>query len=150
MAETELVAITEILSAALRALERAHAGTGLRIVRQVDPTAPEIEADKDEIHDLIETLLAEAAAGTVEGGRIRVCLKHSRGTLMLSVKDEGPGLKAGEFDARVKDPDRAPVEGAPLTLGACKEIVDSMRGNFFANTQPGKGATYYVVLPLPV
>lgn len=150
MAETELVAITEVLSAALRGLERAHAGTGLRVVRQVDPTAPEIAADKEQLKSLIETLLAEAAAGTVEGGRIRVCLKHSRGVVMLSIKDQGPGMKAGEFDARVRDPERGPVGGAPLTLGACREIVASLRGNFFANSEPGKGATYYVVLPAPV
>ena len=150
MAESVQVAIPEILSAALRALERANAGRRLRVIRQIDPTTPEVAVDPETLRQVVDTLLAEAAAATEEGGRVRVCLKHSRGTVMISVKDQGEGMREGEFEAKLEDPAREAVAGAPLTLAGCRKAVVSMRGNLFANAEPRRGSTYYVVLPVPV
>jgi signal transduction histidine kinase len=149
MEQAPAISILEVLRSAVRSMERDVADRQISIVRQIDPTAPDMHADESKLRAVVDTLLAEAALGTHDGGRVRICLKHSRGSLMLSIKDQGEGMIEGEWDARLADTSRGPVEGAPLTLIQCKEAVEAMRGNFFANTAATKGSTYYVILPLP-
>ena len=143
------LSVPDLLSALLRPYEKSLEERGVRIVRQIDPTTPPLHLDPDRVRQVAETLLAEAAAGTVDGGRVRVCLKHSPGTVMISVKDQGAGLAPGEWERRLEDPERGAVPGAPLTLAACRAAVVSLGGNLFANSRQTKGSTYYVVLPAP-
>jgi two-component system sensor histidine kinase VicK len=145
----DALSIPDLLSALLRPYERSLEERGVRIVRQIDPTTPDLDLDPDRVRQVAETLLAEAAAGTVDGGRVRVCLKHSLGTVMISIKDQGAGLAPGEWERRLEDPARGAVPGAPLTLAACRDAVASLDGHLFANSREGKGSTYYVVLPVP-
>jgi two-component system sensor histidine kinase VicK len=141
------LSIPDLLSALLRPYEKSLEGRGVRIVRQIDPTTPALDLDPDRVRQVAETLLAEAAAGTVDGGRVRVCLKHSPDTVMISIKDQGAGLAPGEWERRLEDPARGAVPGAPLSLAACRDAVASLGGNLFANSRKEKGSTYYVVLP---
>lgn len=137
------------MSACLKDLERRLAGRDVRIVRQIDRTAPPLIVKLEPLRQVIATLLAEAAAVTPDGGRIRVCLKHSSAAVMLSVKDGGPGMAAEARDALFRDASRAPAPGAPLPPARCLEVVRALDGNLFANSLPGKGSTYYLTLPPP-
>ncbi len=143
------LSIPDLLSALLRPYEKELEGRNVRIVRQIDPTTPSVDLDPDRVRQVAETLLAEAAAGTVDGGRVRICLKHSPGTVMISIKDQGAGMAPGEWERRLEDPARGAAPGAPLRLGACRDAVLSLGGNLFANSREKKGSTYYVVLPSP-
>jgi len=145
----DLVLLHELLSASLRLLERRIAGRRVRIVTQIDRTTPEVRADRERLREVIDTLLAEAAACTRDGGRVRVCLKHNRAALMISIKDDGAGMSRHEAEALFTDADRAPAPGAPLTLVKCRTAASSLGGNVFANAAPGKGSTFYLTLPPP-
>lgn len=149
MADTEPVSIQDMLSAALKSLEKSGPGRKIRIIRQIDPTAPRLAVDRDLMRKVLDSLLAEAAAGTDKGGRIRVCLKHSPAALMVSIKDQGPGMDPAEWDRRVEDASRPPAPGAPLSLEKCRQAILSLGGNLFANAREGKGITYYVTFPPP-
>jgi signal transduction histidine kinase len=149
LADPQPVSIPEILSALLKRLERSLAERNVKVVRQIDPTTPELQMDRQRLQQVLETLLAEAATGTVEGGRVRVCLKHNAGAIMISIKDQGTGLAPGEWEKRLEDAGRAPVPGAPLALSRCRDEVAALRGVLFANSREDKGSTYYLVLSLP-
>jgi len=145
----EPVLIHDLLSLCLKDLERRLAGREVRMVRQIDRTCPEVYHDRAALKGIIETLLAEAAEATMEGGRIRVCLKHNRAAIMLSVKDTGKGLLNEERESILADPDRPPCPGAPLTLHACVGIAKGMGGSLFVNSIPGRGSTFYATFPPP-
>lgn len=113
MPDDGTISLQEVLSASLKALERSHAGRKIRIIRQIDPTTPRLKAGERRVKEILGTLLAEAAAGTEEGGRIRVCLKHSAAAVMVSIKDQGAGMEPGEWERRVADPERPRAPGLP-------------------------------------
>jgi signal transduction histidine kinase len=145
----EPVAIQDLLSGSLKVLERSISSRRLRIVRQIDPTTPSVSADQALLRKVLETLLAEAVAGTMEGGRIRICLKHSRAAVMVSIKEQGPGMEPGEWEKRLADARRPAAPGAPWPLTRCREAVSSLGGNLFSNSRLNKGSTYYVTFPSP-
>jgi len=144
------ILIHDLLSVCLKHLERRLQGRDVRIVRQIDRTSPGIHGDRERLREVVETILAEAAAATTDGGRIRVCLKHSRAAVMLSVKDQGPGLLPGERDTLLTDASRERCADAPLSLYECLQRIRGMRGTLFVNSTPGKGSTFYATFPPPV
>lgn len=40
-------------------------------------------------------------------------------------------------------------EGAGLGLAVCKRLVEGMGGSLGAESEPGKGSSFWVLLPLP-
>lgn len=67
----------------------------------------------------------------------------------LTVSDNGPGISA-ELLPRVFDPfvtGRAERGGTGLGLAICKDVVTEMRGTIEVHSEPGKGATFTIVLP---
>lgn len=149
MPDSEGVSLQDLLSGSLKSLEKSLAGRRVRIVRQIDPTTPPLAVDQKKLQKVVETLLAEAAAGTDEGGRIRVCLKHNPAAVMVSIKDQGPGMEPGDWDARVTDEGRPAAPGAPWSLARCGRAVEALGGNLFANARAGKGITYYLTFTPP-
>lgn len=149
MADSEPLSIQDLLSGSLKSLEKSLSGRRVRIVRQIDPTTPPLKVRRSLIQKTIDTLLAEAAAGTRDGGRIRVCLKHNKAAVMISIKDQGPGMDPSQWESRVSDASRPSVSGAPLSLAKCRSAVEKLGGNLFANARPDKGITYYLTFPAP-
>ena len=149
MLDSESVSLQDLLSGSLKSLERKISGKRIRIVRQIDPTTPRIQGEQKKLQKVIESILAEAAAGTDEGGRIRVCLKHNRNAVMVSIKDQGTGMESGDWETRLSDESRGAVPGAPWPLARCQETMESHGGKLFANAQAGKGITYYLTFAAP-
>jgi len=72
-------------------------------------------------------------------------------SVRLSVQDSGPGLPAGMEQAVFAAYVRAPGTSAPgigLGLATVKRIVESRRGRVGVWSEPRKGATFWVDLPL--
>lgn len=149
MAEPQPLSIQDLLSGSLKSLEKSVSGRRVRIVRQIDPTTPRVPARRSLMTKVIDTLLAEAASGTSDGGRIRVCLKHNKAAVMISIKDQGPGMDPAQWETRVADSSRPAAPGAPLSLAKCQAAAEKLGGNLFANARPDKGITYYLTFPTP-
>jgi signal transduction histidine kinase len=73
--------------------------------------------------------------------------------LRFSVKDEGLGIPVGEqervFDKFYRlDPDqRRGIGGTGLGLYICRELVRSMHGRIWVESEPDKGTTFTFELP---
>jgi signal transduction histidine kinase len=71
----------------------------------------------------------------------------------VSVSDEGPGLAAEELDKifdrfyRADTPATRRVKGAGLGLYLAKAVIDAHNGQIWADSEPGKGATFSFSLP---
>jgi len=106
--------------------------------------------------------LAQAVTNLVDnavkysGDARRVILRSSvRGPdLVVSVRDFGQGIPRDEqakvFDRfyRGGDPLTRSVKGSGLGLTLVKEIIDAHRGKVLIESEPGRGSTFSIVLPL--
>jgi signal transduction histidine kinase len=116
---------------------------------------PEIEIDSDAIGQALTNLLDNAVKYSPGPAPIRVSLRRDRGFLVLSVEDRGIGIARDEqqkiFDRfhRVGSSLVHDVKGSGLGLSIVHHIVQAHRGEVTVASEPGKGSTFSIRLPLP-
>jgi signal transduction histidine kinase len=137
------------LEAARPAAERKH----IALIFSGGPV-PVVPCDAGRIAQLLDNLLSNAVKFTPERGHITVSLGTEGHSAWLSVADDGMGISADD-QARVFErffrtdlaTSRA-VQGTGLGLAICKAIVDSHNGTISIESQPSRGTTFRVRLPL--
>ena len=137
-------------------LQDAHAPYRL----QWPEPLPPVNADAEQVHQLLYELLTNALHATPIGGSIHlrgetVTLDASTSTLplppghyvRLSVRDEGPGIPATHL-ARIFEPFFTTKEDARgLGLATCFLIARNHEGFLTVDSVPGFGTTFFLYLP---
>jgi CheY-like chemotaxis protein len=84
-------------------------------------------------------------------GSVVVTLGSHRGSLVASVRDDGPGLEPDSldtlFDPGVRGAAATGVEGHGLGLANVRDLVASLGGTITVDSRPGDGATFIIRLP---
>jgi len=138
---------------------RSRVGEETRIEVVVPLVVPKVHGDSERTRQVLLNLLDNAIKYSPSGGRIEVGLAAVGDRLRFSVQDHGLGIPVGEqeriFDKFYRlDPDqRRGIGGTGLGLYICRELVRSMHGRIWVESEPGKGTTFAFELPaepLPV
>jgi PAS domain S-box-containing protein len=111
-------------------------------------------ADRLRFKEILYNLLSNAVKFTPEYGRIEVTANVEDETLVTSVRDTGIGIGADD-QARIFDKfqqvgatTKGVREGTGLGLAITKRLTELHRGSIEVQSEPGKGATFTVRLPL--
>ncbi len=118
-----------------------------------DENFPPMMLDAPKIEQVLNNLIQNAIKFSHPQTRIEVRLDRDERGVLLSVKDEGQGIPAGEMDRLFKPFERTSVRatgGEPSTglgLAIVKRIVSGHRGEIWAESQVGVGSTFFVSLP---
>jgi two-component system, OmpR family, sensor kinase len=113
-----------------------------------------VAGDDMRLRELILNLLDNAIKYSPPGGRVDMSVVAQDGTARLSVSDQGIGMSPEEqghiFDRFYRtDAARAHTKkGTGLGLAICQWIVDAHHGTIDVQSEPGKGSTFTVILPL--
>ena len=108
------------------------------------------------LHQCFANLVDNAIRYTPEGGRIDVetRLEPADGALVVRVRDTGIGIEAAERE-RIFEPYHRVRNGSPRTgpgagigLALAREIARAHGGDVGVESEPGKGSTFSVRLPL--
>jgi len=89
----------------------------------------------------------------VEGTKIRVKLRQKGTELVVSIKDNGPGITEEE-QMRIFTPyyrleaDRQRFPGLGLGLTVSKHLVEQHGGKIWVESELGKGSTFLFSLPV--
>jgi len=132
---------------------RSRVGEETTIELALAPVVPKVHGDDERTRQVLLNLLDNAIKYSPSGGRIEVTLAPVGDRLRFSVKDEGLGIPVGEqervFDKFYRlDPDqRRGIGGTGLGLYICRELVRSMHGRIWVESEPDKGTTFTFELP---
>lgn len=125
----------------------------VRIIREIDPGLPRVNTDQEKLRQILLNLLGNAAKFT-EAGEIKISAVRENGLLKLEVSDTGIGIKKGdqahifeEFRRGETRSDRNFL-GSGLGLAIVKKFVDLLGGDIAVESEPGKGSTFTVTLPI--
>lgn len=129
----------------------------LKLVTDVEDDLPELILDRDKMLQTLLNLLTNAAKFTPAGTVTLRVLNKDDGIVRFEVEDTGPGIPSDEleriFEVFHQASDIGPADnkprGAGLGLAICREIVNYHRGSIWAESEPGRGATFIVELPVP-
>jgi two-component system, NtrC family, sensor kinase len=111
---------------------------------------PAVECRPEQINQVFMNLLVNAAQATPEGGHIIVRTSASAAEATVQVVDTGRGIEPQHMD-RIFEPGFTTKDariGMGLGLLISRQIVEAHGGRIGVDSQPGRGATFTVRLPL--
>jgi PAS domain S-box-containing protein len=112
-------------------------------------------ADKQRLMQLFSILALNAAKHSPMESKIDINAEIVDDSLLITVQDYGEGIPVDRqpalFDlyARTKYFQQDQPESTGLGLCVAKSIVDRHKGSIDLHSQPGKGTTFFIRLPVP-
>jgi two-component system phosphate regulon sensor histidine kinase PhoR len=135
------------------AAARARAGAETTIDVSLPAVLPKVHGDEERTRQVLLNLVDNAIKYSPSGGRIDVTVASVGEWLRFSVRDEGLGIPLGEQERIFEkfyrlDPDqRRGIGGTGLGLYICRELVRSMGGRIWVESESGNGTTASFELP---
>lgn len=117
-----------------------------------------LRADPDRLRQVLVNLIGNAVKYTRPSGTIRIGARVAesggRRWGVIEVADTGPGIPAEKLHAifqpyyRLPDAETNAPEGLGLGLAISRELVRQMGGDIEADSEPGRGSSFTIRLPL--
>lgn len=111
-------------------------------------------ADPNDMEIVLNNLISNAVKYNYKGGKVDVYLGKDNDQITIQVIDTGIGMKQEEkaklFNefVRIKNEKTRNITGSGLGLSIVKKVIDLYKGNIQVDSEPDKGSTFTVILPL--
>lgn len=117
-----------------------------RIVREFNPVPP-VEADPDQIHQVLLNLVLNAHEAVGPDGRISIRTEADGGQVQLVVEDNGCGMDRPTVTGLFRPFRTLKGRGLGIGLYQCRKIVEAHHGSLKVESAVGKGSRFLIRLP---
>ncbi|MCX6339238.1 MAG: ATP-binding protein [Candidatus Aureabacteria bacterium] len=141
--------INDIMDRALALVGPQHRLQDMEVVREYTHDLPGVPGDREQLCQVFLNLIINAIQAMPKHGRLTLATGMDEGeAVWAGVTDTGEGI-----DARIVDSIFDPFfttkdDGSGLGLAIAYRIVESHGGRLEVKSNPGKGTTFAVVLPV--
>ena len=145
---------SDVAMIADHALELARSSSqmkGIALRREVASNLPFAWVDSVQAERVISNLLGNAIKFTPRGGNVTLALSADEDEIVLSVRDDGPGIAKEEVERLFEKYGRGArqgAEGSGLGLFIVRAVVQAHGGLIRVATRVGLGTTVTVKLPI--
>ncbi len=144
------VNLNRLIEEGLYFIESRCAKSGIEMIRLLGSNVPEIIADPSQLYQVIVNLVVNAEQAIPRGGRITIETTADTKFLYLTIKDTGIGM-SHEIMAHIFVPfftTKDVNQGTGLGLAVVHGIVTAHGGTISVESEPNRGTTFTVKLPL--
>jgi len=138
------------LNEVLRQLVQLYTADNMQMDSHICEESVMIYADRTQLNRLFTNLLQNAIQAVPTNRTPVICVKNyvKDNRVTVEVSDNGNGIPES-VQAHIFIPNfTTKTSGTGLGLAMCKGIVEQAHGQIWFETQPDKGTTFYVSLPL--
>jgi PAS domain S-box-containing protein len=128
---------------------------GIAIRKDIAPEIESVTLDQQKFKQVLYNLLSNAVKFTDDKGQVEIIARpHGTERLRLQVRDTGIGIKAEDFGKlfvefqQIDSGAARKYEGTGLGLSLTKKIIEFQGGSISLESEPGKGSTFTVILPM--
>jgi PAS domain S-box-containing protein len=145
--------INEIITLSTKMVEPAAAKSGISVTMELDESIPVIAFDPQRIRQVCVNLLVNAIKFSPPGGRVTVTSRGGEEEILISIRDEGPGLDPAEmreiFDnfTQVDGGSARSTNGLGIGLRLVSHYVSLHRGRIWVESEKGSGSVFMFTLP---
>jgi len=132
-----------------RALAEWEAVADIKLVKELRPL-PKVLLDQEQMLKVVTNLVLNAREAVSANGEIRVETTQNNGWAVLTVSDNGCGMEPDFLNHLLFRPFQTTKKnGLGIGLFQSKMIVEAHKGRVQVESQPNKGTTFRIILPLP-
>jgi signal transduction histidine kinase len=152
--EKSPTALDPLLAQACAWARPTAASKGIHLVYEHEGPSLAVPGNADALLSILGNLLSNAVRYTPAGGNVRVRLHPRDGWARIEVQDTGIGMtqevRARLFEKFYRGPEARQLEAHGLGLGLAlvQQLVQAHGGQIEVESEPGKGSTFRVLLPL--
>jgi len=150
----ERLSLTELIKDALDVMKEPAEKKNVSIVCEESMASLFVHGDRNALEQVLINLLDNAVKYGRQGGKILLsAVEKDQREIQISVKDDGIGIPREDLPRifqryyRVDKGRSQELGGTGLGLSIVKHIVQAHGGQVWAESEPGKGSTFYVTLP---
>lgn len=129
---------------------------GIALALHADASLPPVAVDPDQVQQILLNLIDNALKFSPAGTTVAVTLAGSDREALVSVSDQGPGIRPEERE-RVFEPHfrgaAQPTGGEPSTglgLAICRSLVEAHGGRIWVESAGAPGCVVRFALPMRV
>jgi two-component system, NtrC family, sensor kinase len=145
------VDLSEVVEQASRSVTSQMREKSIELTLDVPKTVPLVRGNREQLVEALIHLLSNAHQAVAEDGKIGIRVTTSGNQLvMISVEDNGRGIYREHLD-RVFDPfftTKSDWEAKGLGLSIVNRIAEDHAGSIELESEPGKGTTASLLLPI--
>jgi two-component system phosphate regulon sensor histidine kinase PhoR len=148
------VDVHDIIHDAIAHVELIVGDRGGYIETHLNAERSEVVANEMHFTNVLVNIMDNAIKYSPEAPRIDVFTEVAKNHIIIKIADQGAGMskavlkKVFEKFYREHTGDLHNVKGHGLGLSYVKKIIDDHQGEVYAESEKGKGSTFYIKLPL--
>lgn len=147
------VLISDPIRAVLQIRYHEQRVNNISVETNFAPDLPLVTGNDSQLQQVFFNLVTNAEFAITDSQRkgiITISTEHLTNFVRVTFKDDGPGISA-ENMKRLFSPfftTKEPGKGTGLGLSICQGIIAEHGGRIWAESEPGKGAAFFVELPV--
>lgn len=146
--EFKLCDIRTVVQRALNLIRKQFEDANHALDVHFDDDLPEVELDTHKIEQVFINLSTNSLQAMKENGVFSISVQAMKRKLKILVRDNGPGISEDDV-TRIFDPFfTRSTNGTGLGLSIVKSIIQQHNGEISVKSEPGRGATFKIILPL--
>jgi len=140
--------LNEICNSVVSLLTLEARRCGVDLVTRLHPSAILVQADADQLHQVLVNLVLNAIQAMPDGGQVEIRSRCVGDDARAEVCDDGPGIASEIAETMFKPFVTSKDKGTGLGLAIASRIVRAHGGTLSAENNPSGGATFQVAIPL--
>jgi PAS domain S-box-containing protein len=126
----------------------------VKLITQLPASLPSLNGDTQRLEQVLTNLIGNAIKFTDAGGKVYISASTSDTEILVQIKDNGIGIPAEALERifsryyQVEDKSERSARGSGLGLHIAQRIVKGHGGRIWAESESGRGSTFYFTLPL--
>ena len=153
------VEVSDLVESALAACQPLLEEGGFQVDKEIEPSLPEVMADRAALERALQNLLGNAMKYAGESRRIELRARFQTGEdepppeVQIIVEDHGAGIDPGDLPHifepfyRGQEATSAQIHGSGLGLSLVKQTVEAHGGRVTVESERGRGSAFTLHLP---
>jgi signal transduction histidine kinase len=129
-------------------IDRAAARAKAEVIRDYSASLPRLSIDPQLMEQVFLNLITNAAQASTPGSPVTVRTRAVNDQAEVSVIDRGCGIPKDKLETIFNPFVTTKQNGVGLGLAIVSKIVDGHGGKMSVESEPGKGSTFRVLLPM--